>query len=172
MQNIIIRNVKKEDLWSVSSIVVEGWKSAYRGIIDDEFLDSLKVEDNYNKRLKDYQENGFIVAEIDNEVVGFCRYTINNLFSQDVKDIDCELCAIYVKPDLKRQGIGKALFNYVIQEQKKNNNKNMILWCLKENYNSRKFYEKMGGNLYGENEIEKGGKKYKEVGYRYDLSIL
>ena len=54
MQNIIIRNVKKEDLWSVSSIVVEGWKSAYRGIIDDEFLDSLKVEDNYNKRLKDY----------------------------------------------------------------------------------------------------------------------
>ena len=104
MQNIIIRNVKKEDLWSVSSIVVEGWKSAYRGIIDDEFLDSLKVEDNYNKRLKDYQENGFIVAEIDNEVVGFCRYTVNNLFSQDVKDIDCELCAIYVKPDLKRQG--------------------------------------------------------------------
>ena len=69
MQNIIIRNVKKEDLWSVSSIVVEGWKSAYRGIIDDEFLDSLKVEDNYNRRLKDYQENGFIVAEIDNEVV-------------------------------------------------------------------------------------------------------
>ena len=86
--------------------------------------------------------------------------------------IDCELCAIYVKPDLKRQGIGKALFNYVIQEQKKNNNRNMILWCLKENYNSRKFYEKMGGILYGENEIEKGGKKYKEVGYRYDLSEL
>lgn len=172
MQNIIIRNVKKEDLWSVSSIVVEGWKSAYRGIIDDEFLDSLKVEDNYNRRLKDYQENGFIVAEINNEVVGFCRYTINNLFSQDVKDVDCELCAIYVKPDMKRQGIGSALFKYVIQEQKKNENQKMILWCLKENYKSRKFYEKMGGILYGENEIEKGGKKYKEVGYKYYLSEL
>lgn len=172
MQNIIIRNVKKEDLWSVSSIVVEGWKSAYRGIIDDKFLDSLKIEDNYNRRLKDYQENGFIVAEVNNEVVGFCRYTINNLFSQDVKDIDCELCAIYVKPDMKRQGIGAALFQYVIQEQKKNKNRKMILWCLKENYNSRKFYEKMGGVLYGENEIEKGGKKYKEIGYKYNLSEL
>ena len=32
---LIIQDVKKEDLWSVSSIVVEGWKSAYRGIIDD-----------------------------------------------------------------------------------------------------------------------------------------
>ena len=172
MQNIIIRNVKKENLWSVSSIVIEGWKSAYRGIIEDEFLDSLKIEDNYNRRLKDYQENGFIVAEINNEVVGFCRYTINNLFSQDVKDIDCELCAIYVKPDMKRQGIGAALFQYVIQEQKKNENQKMILWCLKENYNSRKFYEKMGGVLYSENEIEKGGKKYKEVGYKYNLSEL
>ena len=172
MQNIIIRNVRKDDLWAVSSIVVEGWKSAYRGIIDDDFLDNLNVEDNYNRRLKDYKENGFIVAEIHNEVVGFCRYTINNLFSKDVNEIDCELCAIYVKPDLKRQGIGKALFDYVIQEQLKNNNKNMILWCLKENYNSRKFYEKMGGNVYGENEIQKGGKKYKEVGYRYDLNKL
>ena len=172
MQNIIIRNVKEKDLWSVSSIVVEGWKSAYRGIIDDEFLDSLKIEDNYNRRLKDYQENGFVVAEVDNEVVGFCRYTVNNLFSQDVKDIDCELCAIYVKPNMKRQGIGKALFQYVIQEQKKNKNQKMVLWCLKENYNSRKFYEKMGGILFGENEIEKGGKKYKEVGYKYNLNEL
>ena len=172
MQNIIIRNVKEKDLWSVSSIVVEGWKSAYRGIIDDEFLDSLKIEDNYNRRLKDYQENGFVVAEIDNEVVGFCRFTVNNLFSQDVKDIDCELCAIYVKHDLKRQGIGRALFQYVIQEQKKNKNQKMILWCLKENYNSRKFYEKMGGILFSENEIEKGGKKYKEVGYKYILNEL
>lgn len=161
MDNVIIRNVKKEDLWSVSSIVVDGWKSAYRGIIDNEFLDSLKIEDNYNRRLKDYRENGFIVAEINNEVVGFCRYTINNLFSQEIKDVDCELCAIYVKPDRKRQGIGTSLFQYVIQEQKKNENKNMILWCLKENYNSRKFYEKMGGILFGETEIEKGGKKYK-----------
>lgn len=169
---MIVRNVKKEDLKTVSEIVVRGWQTAYRGIIDDKYLDSLSVEENYQARLKDYKEHGFIVAEINNEVVGFCRYTINNLFSQEVKDVDCELCAIYVKSDLKRQGIGKALFNYVIQEQKKNNNKNMILWCLKENYNSRKFYEKMGGNLYRENEIEKGGKKYKEVGYRYDLSKL
>lgn len=96
----------------------------YRGIIDDDFLDSLNVKDNYNRRLKDYKENGFIVAEINNEIVGFCRYTINNLFSKHVKEIDYELCAIYVKPNLKR------------------------------------------------NEIEKGEKKYKEVGYKYDINNL
>lgn len=172
--DIIIRNVRKEDLPSVVDIKIKGWQVAYKGIVDDTYLTNLsnERETRIAKMEKNYMTNGFIVAELDNEVVGFCRYIFDNSFSPEIDDVDCELCAIYVKPDLKRQGIGKELFNYVIQEQKKNNNKNMILWCLKENSNSRKFYEKMGGNLYGENEIEMGGKKYKKVGYRYDLSIL
>ena len=82
---MIVRNVKIEDLKAVSEIAVKGWQTAYRGIIDDEFLYSLSVE---------------------------------------------------------------------------------------ENYPSRAFYEKMGGVLYGESTIVKGGKEYKEVGYRYDLSSL
>ena len=172
--DIIIRNVRKEDLPSVVDIKIKGWQVAYKGIVDDTYLTNLsnERETRIAKMEKNYMTNGFIVAELDNEVVGFCRYIFDNSFSPEIDDVDCELCAIYVKPDLKRQGIGKELFNYVIQEQKKSNNKNMILWCLKENSNSRKFYEKMGGILYGENEIEKGGKKYKEVGYKYDLSKL
>ena len=45
----------------------------------------------------------------------------------------------------------------------------MILWCLKDNYPSRAFYEKMGGKYCGENLIIKGNKEYKEVGYIYFL---
>ena len=45
---MIVRNVKKEDLKAVSEIAVNGWQKAYRGIIDDEFLDSLSIiEDEY-----------------------------------------------------------------------------------------------------------------------------
>ena len=166
---MIVRNVKKEDLRAVSEIAVRGWQTAYRGIIDDEYLDSLSVEANYQKRLKDYKENGFIVAELDNEVVGFCRYTLENLFSKEMPEIDGEICAIYVKPELKRNGIGRELFKYVFYEFKKNGNKKIILWCLKVNYPSRAFYEKMGGVLCGENTITKGGKEYKEVGFKYNV---
>ena len=36
--------------------------------------------------------------------------------------------------------------------------------------NARKFYEKMGGNLLSdEKHFEKEGKKYKEVGYVYNI---
>lgn len=166
---MIVRNVKKEDLRAVSEIAVRGWQTAYRGIIDDEYLDSLSIEENYQKRLKDYKENGFIVAELDSEVVGFCRYTLENLFSKDIPDIDGEICAIYVKPELKRNGIGRELFKYVFNEFKKNGNKKIILWCLKENYPSRAFYEKMGGILCDESTIKKDGKEYKEVGFKYNV---
>ena len=166
---MLVRNVKKEDLRQVSEIAINGWKSAYRGIIDDDYLDSLSIEKNYQKRLKDYKENGFVVAELNGEVVGFCRYTLENLFSKNYPNIDGEVCAIYVKPELKRQGIGRSLFEYVFKEFRKNGNKNIILWCLKDNYPSRAFYEKMGGKLYGESSVSIGEKEYKEVGFKFDI---
>ena len=45
----------------------------------------------------------------------------------------------------------------------------MCIWCLKDNHKARFFYEKMGGTLYAEQDLERGGKIYKEVGYMYEL---
>jgi len=71
-----------------------------------------------DKRKKDYKENGFIVAILNDEVVGFCRYIDSNKFSIECEDVDCELCALYVKATMKRQGIGRKLMEYVIEEFK------------------------------------------------------
>ena len=170
--NANIRNVKKEDLRAVAEIVVNGWKTAYRGIIDDDYLDNLSIEEKYQKRLKDYTKNRFIVAELNNQIVGFCRYTDGNNYKDEYPDIDCEICALYVKPELKRNGIGRELVNYVIKEFKEEGYLKMILWCLKENYPSRAFYEKMGGKYCGEKLIKAGDKNYEEAGFIYDLSEL
>lgn len=113
MEKIIIRNVKFEDLKSVADIATRGWQTAYRGIVDDDYLNNLSIEENYQKRIKDYKEDGFIIAEKDNEVVGFCRYRIGNYYKNEYPKVDCELCALYVKPEEKRNGIGKALVEYV-----------------------------------------------------------
>lgn len=45
----------------------------------------------------------------------------------------------------------------------------MILWCLKENEPSKKFYTKMGGKVIKEREFEISGKKYCEVGFIYSI---
>lgn len=168
MKELIVRNVKYEDLRAVAEIAIRGWQTAYRGIVDDEYLDSLSIEENYQKRIKDYKENGFIVAEQDGAVVGFCRYRIGNNYQNEYPDVDCELCALYVKQKEKRNGIGRALVEYVKNEFRKNNLNKMIIWCFKENYPSRAFYEKMGGKLCGET-ICIRGREYLEVGFIYNL---
>lgn len=169
--NIIIRNVRKEDLPSVVDIKIKGWQSAYKGIVDDAYLTNLSSErDKRIKKMeKNYMTNGFIVAELNNEVVGFCRYIFDNSFSPEIDDIDCELCAIYVKPDLKYSGIGTKMFSYVVNEFKKNNKYKMVLWCLKDNEPSKKFYTKMGGKIIKEKDVEIGDKQYKECCFKYNI---
>lgn len=165
-----IRDIRKEDLMAVAEITIDGWRTAYKGIIDDDFLNNLSVEENYQRKLKNYTENDFIVAELNNEIVGFCRYIANNYCLDRYPNVDCELCAIYVKTENKRNGIGKELVNYVIRELKKQGRSQMILWCLKDNYPARAFYEEMGGTYCGEQDLQKGNKTYKEVGYIYNLN--
>ena len=169
MKNIIIRNIEERDIESVVGIQIDGWKSAYKGIVDDNFLNSMNRNERIEKRKKDYKENGFIVAELNNQVVGFCRYIDNNRFTQDILDIDCELLALYVKPDLKYKGIGTRLFQFVINEFKSKNKTKMILWCLKDNEPSKKFYTKMGGKIMQERTIEIGEKEYLEIRFEYNI---
>ena len=137
--DINVRKVRKEDLKSVAEITVNSWQTAYRNIIDDEYLDNLSIEEKYKKRLKDYTKDEFIVAELNNEIVGFCRYRIGNYYEDINSNIDCEITALYVKVKYKRNGIGKKLVNYVINEFKKNGYFQMVIWCLKDNYPARDF---------------------------------
>ncbi len=169
MENIMIRNIEEKDIPSVVDIQIDGWKSAYKGIIDDNILKSMNRNERIEKRKNDYKENGFIVAELNNQVVGFCRYIDSNKFTQDIPNIDCELLALYVKPKLKYNGIGTRLFQFVMNDFKSKNKNKMILWCLKDNEPSKKFYTKMGGKISKERTIKIGEKEYLEVGFEYNI---
>ena len=168
--NVRIREVEKDDLKAVSDIIVRGWQTAYMGIVDDTFLDNLCVEKTYQRLLTNYKENGFIVAECENKIVGICRYRFGDFYKNQYDSVDYELCALYVKPELKRNVIGKCLVSYVMNDFKQNGCFKMILWCFKYNFPSRAFYESLRGFYCGENITVKGDQKYKEVGYVFDLN--
>lgn len=169
MENIIIRNIEEKDIPYIVDIQINGWKTAYKGIIDDNILNTMNRDEKIEKRRKDYQQNGFIVAESNHEVIGFCRYIDSNKFTQEIASIDCELLALYVRPGLKNHGIGTKLFQFVVNEFKKKNRTQMILWCLKDNEKSKKFYTKMGGKIIKERVIEIGKEKYSEVAFIYNI---
>ncbi len=77
------------------------------------------------------------------KLFGFCRYRFENAYEDKFPDVDCELCALYVKSAYKGNGVGKKIINYVMNDFKEKGYKKMILWCFKDNYPARMFYEKM-----------------------------
>ena len=168
--DIEIRDIKLEEIKDAVDIKITGWQNAYRGIIDDSYLDNLpSTRDNTIERwTNSYKDGHFIVAIYNNEVVGFSRFVDNNDFSSNI-DCDSELCAIYVKPNYKFMGIGTKLFNYITDYFKSLNKEKMILWCLDGNLPSIKFYTKMGGTIVAEKYATIDNKEYKELGFLYNL---
>ena len=67
VQDIIIRNATIEDIEKIADIKIEGWQTAYRGIIDDDFLDNMDRKKEIEKKRKNI-DNGvnIIVAELKN----------------------------------------------------------------------------------------------------------
>lgn len=88
----------------------------------------------------DSDGNYFIVAEYDNEVVGFDELIIKaaDYFHADV---DGEIRAIYTHPDFTRKGIGSAIYTKLEAEARDHHLNSVGLWS---SLNAVPFYESYG----------------------------
>ena len=163
INGIIVRKAEKEDVKQISEICVEDWQKAYRGIIDSEWLDSMSVDKQYEKEIKRYQ--AFIVAADGNQILGYAWLQL----AED-EPADCEIVALYVRYSNRNNGIGKLLLQYAMNYFREAGKKTMIIWCLKENEESRRFYEKNGGKAFRISSHQWGSKECEMISYLYDLS--
>lgn len=164
---MICRFAQESDIESIAKIKVEGWQTAYRGIVDDEYLDALSVE-KQSALLMKYPLSSFIVAERGGNAVGFCRISPGS--HTDGVKLDCEIREIYIRPDLKRRGIGTMLFKYAVKELICRGYTIMSLCVFEKNASARKFYEKMGGKLKSNRTVNLSNRSYPAVEYVFDLS--
>ena len=160
-----VRQAAEEDAWQIADILVEDWKMAYRGIIDSDYLDSMSVEERYQRELQRYQI--YRVAAVEKEILGF---TWNEMTDNEASD--CEIIAIYVRYAKRKSGIGRTLFLDSVDIFRAAGRKNMIIWCLRENAEARKFYEKMGGTVYKTGTHQWGSREYDMISYFYQLDEI
>ncbi len=165
----LIRLNRLEDQKDMANIKVESWKTTYKGIIDQNYLDSLNPLEQEKKYITSYEEyrNTVLVAENKetNEIVGYsCFSTEENEFA------DSELISLYLNPKYTKKGIGTRLLKETIKELKKYNKKTMIVWCLKDNKNAIKFYEKLGGKKEHDKMAKIGNKIYREDGFIFNIN--
>ena len=161
-KQMIIRKATEEDARQIAEILVEDWKMAYRGIIDSSFLDSMSVEERYQRELQRYQI--YMVASVEKEILGF---TWNETTADG--EADCEIIALYVRYAKRKSGIGRALFQNSVDLFRAAGRKKMIVWCLRENEEARKFYEKMGGKVFKPGTHKWGNRDYDMISYLYQL---
>ncbi len=164
---LINRSAREDDMESIAEIKVEGWQTAYCGIVDKGYLDAMSAQEQF-ARLKTYPSASFIVSEKSGNVVGFCRISEGDPASGVTPG--CGIREIYIRSDMKRQGIGTKLFEYTVKELNRRGYKIMSLCVFEENTGARRFYEKMGGRIKGKGVINLSGKIYPAVEYVFNIA--
>lgn len=162
------RRAISEDCRRIAEIQVEGWKAAYRGIIPDDYLDSLKPENRHSfwdRQVHD-ECGELFVAAVGSEVMGFCHL----IPSRDADgDGIAEIAAIYVDPTAWRNGCGRSLCDAALASAIERNAPWVTLWVLVENALGRRFYEAMGFVPDGATKSEdRPGFTLEELRYRID----
>jgi ribosomal protein S18 acetylase RimI-like enzyme len=92
-----------------------------------EWLEEVNVEDTRNQ----LKYTTWIVLENGNNIVGFAQYSLP----------DCELYQIQIDPNIQRKGYGKELYEYIEEDFRKNNIKEMKLYSV---LSAIEFYKSLG----------------------------
>ncbi len=162
----MIREANIYDSKVIAEIIVETWRSAYIGIIDQKYANTLDVQRFIQIITDNIQQNkeAIFVYEENKIIKGFIS---GKLLDDD--NYQCEIVGLYVLPIYQQQGIGRLLFQRINKFFIKQNCQKMILWTLKGAKNNS-FYAYNGGVIADEKSLKIGKKEYKGVGFSFDLS--
>jgi L-amino acid N-acyltransferase YncA len=174
-----IRDATLADTAGIARVAVDTWRTAYRGIVPDAYLDGLKYDERdagWRRAIQqpDYGTARFLLVASDpardGEIVGFAGGGKNR---GTEAAYDAELCFIYVREARAGCGIGRDLVAALATRLVRAGFRSMIVWVLRDNARSRRFYERLGGAFLDEKEFEIGGARLVQAGYGYrDLPAL
>jgi GNAT superfamily N-acetyltransferase len=125
----------------VADVHVRAWKTAYRGLLPDEYLDTLAPE----HRIPGYrfgEPDPITLLALDGDaLLGFSTFG-------SARDPDApgaaELYALYVDPDRWRTGAGRALVVETRRRMHERGHREAVLWVLDGNVAAERFYEADG----------------------------
>ena len=166
---IVIRNAATADAAGIARVHVDTWRSAYRGIVPEEYLASLSHDQrviSWGKFLGAMPPRQHVLVALDDteQVVGFSNAGGNRSVEYAH---DGEVVAIYLFEEHQGRGIGRRLLQASINRLAADGFRQMLVWVLADNHACR-FYERMGGQVIGEKMTEIGGKALKELAYGWD----
>ena len=154
-----------DDAGAIAEVHVRSWQAAYRGVVADEFLDSLDVDRRVSMIegvIRD-ESKGLLVSEWGGYVAGF------SILGAADDDGWGEVLAIYASPDHWGVGVGHDLMTGSENWLHEQGYERAMLMVLEANPRARAFYERQGWRLGKRIRIENiGGRDLTEVRYEKD----
>jgi GNAT superfamily N-acetyltransferase len=141
-----IRVAELADANTVAQLHTHSWRTAYRGILRDDFLEGPLQENRralWQSRLAalDRADQFVLVDEHEGLVRGFACG-----FLDADSEWGCLLDNLHVVPELKGQGLGRQLMRAVAQRVlQSDSTRRLHLWVYEQNLAARGFYERLGG---------------------------
>jgi len=159
-----VRPAEIDDAGAIARIHVATWRTAYRGMLPDDFLASLD-EAAYAERWRRIllePSSRVYVAQGGEGVVGFASGGRERAGEDGYEG---ELYAIYVLDEAKGRGHGRRLVQAVVAGLREMRLGDMIVWVLRDNHPARSFYERLGGVYVRMQPITIGSTLLQEVSY-------
>ncbi|GAA3163745.1 GNAT family N-acetyltransferase [Planomonospora alba] len=119
------------------------WRSAYRGLLPQDFLDGLAVTSRAVEAWRELIGSGerhLVVGEAGGRIVGFSVYGP----AEDAAIGGGEVYAIYLLAEHWSTGLGRALLTRSVDHLRELGFDRAGLWVLEGNTRARRFYERFG----------------------------
>ncbi len=146
---IVVRPATLTDIPAIHRLANLTWWPTYSGLISDAQI-SFMLEQMYTEEAleKQWNEMSFLLAERENEAVGFAAYSLTDAETHLFK-----LRKLYVLPTEQGKGTGKFLIGQVVQCARELGGQTLELNVQRDNQKARDFYERLGFTIYRELDI-------------------
>lgn len=140
-----IRAAAVDDAHGIAVVHVTSWQTAYRGLMPDDVLDGLSIEqreEGWRRILDDSHATGrTIVADRDGAIVGWASFGPGRDAEASGQG---ELWGLYARPDEFSTGVGHALISAAETALRQGGFTSAYLWVLDGNDRAATFYERLG----------------------------
>ena len=167
----LVRLADFDDAAGIGDVHVVGWRSAYRGILPEDYLDGMS----------DIRHAAFWAEVLDNEkragatfiteaeggdgIVGFADCGPD----REAKDPAVgKIFALYVVPKWQRRGVGRTLVEACAGHLAVGGARTLVIRVLERNEGACAFYDALGGARVDQHHIAVAGVPLIEVSYRWD----
>ncbi|MDQ0159975.1 ribosomal protein S18 acetylase RimI-like enzyme [Alkalibacillus salilacus] len=163
----MIREAEYQDAYAIGIVHVESWKTTYKNIIPDDFLDNMSYErrnDKWKDNIAQNDQYVFVAENDDREIVGF-----GSCGKRDKNTVENagDLTTIYLLEEYQGRGIGKELFKQLFLQFNELRYNRVFVEVLEGN-DACRFYEHYGAKLIKSEQVKIGGAELNLLTYEWE----